>query len=131
MAIRYSQKWKENVSKGIKKYRQEHPLTDEQRKKLSEYAKKGNSTRIYRRYTIEELSYKSFGIIRNILFKERGRKCENCGWAEINVYHKIIPVQVDHIDGDRKNNSRSNLRILCPNCHSLTKKFMFYGGKRK
>lgn len=24
----------------------------------------------------------------------------------------------DHIDGDRENNSRENLRLVCPNCHS-------------
>lgn len=26
----------------------------------------------------------------------------------------------DHIDGDKHNNSRENLRLLCPNCHSTT-----------
>lgn len=27
---------------------------------------------------------------------------------------------LDHEDGDRSNNDRSNLRLLCPNCHSQT-----------
>jgi hypothetical protein len=31
-----------------------------------------------------------------------------------------IPLQLDHIDGDRTNNRLTNLRLLCPNCHALT-----------
>lgn len=31
-----------------------------------------------------------------------------------------IPLELDHIDGDLLNNVLSNLRLLCPNCHSLT-----------
>jgi 5-methylcytosine-specific restriction endonuclease McrA len=31
-----------------------------------------------------------------------------------------IPLELDHIDGNRHNNSLSNLRMLCPNCHALT-----------
>jgi 5-methylcytosine-specific restriction endonuclease McrA len=49
-------------------------------------------------------------------FKEH--KCENC-----NLTHwldNLIPIELDHIDGDHDNNELSNLRILCPNCHSLT-----------
>lgn len=32
-------------------------------------------------------------------------------------------MQIDHIDGDYKNCRPENLRILCPNCHSLTPTF--------
>jgi 5-methylcytosine-specific restriction endonuclease McrA len=32
-------------------------------------------------------------------------------------------MQVDHIDGNSNNNILSNLRILCPNCHSQTDTF--------
>jgi hypothetical protein len=31
-----------------------------------------------------------------------------------------IPLELDHVDGDRRNNDPSNLRLLCPNCHALT-----------
>lgn len=31
-----------------------------------------------------------------------------------------IPLELDHIDGDRTNDLLENLRLLCPNCHALT-----------
>ena len=31
-----------------------------------------------------------------------------------------IPLEIEHIDGNYKNNDESNLILLCPNCHSLT-----------
>jgi predicted nucleic acid-binding Zn ribbon protein len=34
-----------------------------------------------------------------------------------------IPLDVDHIDGDSRNNFPSNLRLLCKNCHGLTPTF--------
>ncbi|MDE1988391.1 MAG: HNH endonuclease, partial [Patescibacteria group bacterium] len=30
-----------------------------------------------------------------------------------------LPLELDHINGDRHDNRLENLRILCPNCHSL------------
>jgi|LauGreDrversion4_2_1035121.scaffolds.fasta_scaffold364741_1 Zn finger protein HypA/HybF involved in hydrogenase expression len=54
----------------------------------------------------------------------KGDKCEECGICEWNG--KKLTMQVDHIDGDRKNNEISNLKVLCPNCHSQTET---YGSK--
>lgn len=45
-------------------------------------------------------------------------KCEICGWAEVSLDGRI-PVELDHINGDHRDNRIENLRILCPNCHSL------------
>ncbi len=44
--------------------------------------------------------------------------CEMCGWAEVSLDGRI-PVELDHINGDRYDNRIENLRVLCPNCHSL------------
>jgi hypothetical protein len=44
--------------------------------------------------------------------------CELCGWAEAAPDGRI-PVELDHTNGDRTDNRLENLRILCPNCHSL------------
>jgi hypothetical protein len=34
-----------------------------------------------------------------------------------------LTLELDHVDGDRFNNERENLRLLCPNCHSQTPTF--------
>ncbi len=70
---------------------------------------------------------KSWGKIRKRIFEERGRICEKCGWCEQNPFNGIVPVQVDHINGDSKDHRMENLIVLCPNCHSMTEHYMFYG----
>lgn len=30
-------------------------------------------------------------------------------------------MELEHIDGNNKNNERNNLEAICPNCHSLNK----------
>ena len=61
--------------------------------------------------------------IRNYLFKKYNSQCAKCGWGEINPYTGKIPLEVEHIDGNYKNNRPENLTLLCPNCHSLTKTY--------
>ena len=45
-------------------------------------------------------------------------KCDICNIATWN--NKPLSLHLDHIDGNPKNNLVSNLRLLCPNCHSQT-----------
>ncbi|MFD6354496.1 HNH endonuclease [Nocardia tengchongensis] len=58
--------------------------------------------------------------IRQALVQLRGQACEECGWDRVNPVSKRVPLHVDHITGDRARNRPDELRLLCPNCHSLT-----------
>ena len=52
------------------------------------------------------------------LAEVNGDYCSVCGITE----HNGLPIvlECDHIDGNHKNNTVDNLRLICPNCHSQT-----------
>jgi hypothetical protein len=47
------------------------------------------------------------------------KRCARCGTEPTWRGHPL-PLEVDHIDGNWRNNRIENLRFLCPNCHSTT-----------
>lgn len=53
---------------------------------------------------------------------EQNYKCAICEMENIWCGKNIVFV-LDHIDGDASNNSRNNLRMICPNCDSQTDTF--------
>lgn len=58
--------------------------------------------------------------VKRFLLEKCGNKCPKCGWGEIHPVTGKVPLEINHIDGDSKNNRPENLEVLCPNCHSLT-----------
>lgn len=63
--------------------------------------------------------------LKAFLVEKCGDVCVSCGISS-EWNGKKLSLQLDHIDGNSDNNSLSNLRILCPNCHSQTET---YGSK--
>jgi hypothetical protein len=60
------------------------------------------------------------GHLRRYLADKFGNKCLMCGWSKKHPITGVVPLELDHIDGNSENNLEENLRLLCPNCHALT-----------
>ena len=93
---------------------------------------KGKSNPYVSELTIEETfvidGHASSTLLRNKILKYNllEYRCVECSlmmWRD-----KPIALHLDHIDGDNRNNLLTNLRFLCPNCHSQTST---YCGKNK
>lgn len=83
------------------------------RKELISEWKKGNVTGIIGEDQVST-------VIKQYIKEKFDNKCTKCGWAEINPHTNTIPLEVEHIDGNFRNNKEENLELICPNCHSLT-----------
>lgn len=74
--------------------------------------------------TGKETGLKTTGIVsrpvKRYLRRKFGNKCVLCGWSKINPVTKKVPLVADHIDGNWRNNTENNLRLICPNCDALS-----------
>ena len=77
------------------------------------------------RYKLEDIlicnsDYASMVTLKNRLIRELKweHKCSVCSLKEWN--NKPIPIEIDHINGTHNDNTISNLRFICPNCHAQT-----------
>lgn len=57
------------------------------------------------------------------------RRCALCGTGPV-WRGSPLPLEVDHIDGDWRDNRIENLRFLCPNCHTTTDGYRGRGKRR-
>jgi Zn finger protein HypA/HybF involved in hydrogenase expression len=59
---------------------------------------------------------------RSLLEVGREHRCEICG-LRTEWRGKPLILHIDHVNGRHNDNRPSNLRFLCPNCHSQTATF--------
>ena len=68
---------------------------------------------------IRHSEFQSYKLKKRLFIEKiKTPQCENCGWAKKSEDGRI-PLELDHINGDKYDNRIENLRVLCPNCHSL------------
>jgi hypothetical protein len=85
---------------------------------------KGNKYIFKPKISISEIlrqnsDFQSFKLKKRLFLEGlKQESCELCGWSDRSLDGRI-PLELDHINGDRHDNRIINLRILCPNCHSL------------
>lgn len=79
-----------------------------------------------------ENSNASSHYVRSLLLKHNLKeyKCESCSLSD-QWNSKPINLQMDHINGNRKDHRLENLRWLCPNCHSQTDTFCARNGNKQ
>lgn len=65
-----------------------------------------------------DFTYNGRGSHKYVLIHERGHRCERCMLSD--WLGSPITLELEHKDGDNKNNNKDNLELLCPNCHSQT-----------
>ena len=87
----------------------------------SEYEYKKNiSDWLSKKITGKKSDDRPSKFVRKYMLEECNYKCSMCGWGEPNPVNGNVYLEIDHINGDRINNYKENLQVLCPNCHSLT-----------
>jgi HNH endonuclease len=58
--------------------------------------------------------------VKHYLVNKYNNRCILCGWNKRHSITGVVPLEIDHIDGNSENNKEENLRLICPNCHSLS-----------
>ena len=126
-----SQSSKEKISKRLKEAYEKNPQPwkrtrthEEEQRRLAKCRE--TLERKYSEMSFDELpeTWK-----RRKVFEEQDHACISCGLTK--WLNQPILLELDHISGDRSNNSRDNLRGLCPNCHSQTDNWKGKKQKRK
>ena len=111
------------LCKNIKKYIRENNLDTSH---FRHFSRVGYNVTWTDEEVFSENSVVSQSTVKKRFLAKVKYECIVCNVSSWN--NAPLSLQLDHIDGDNKNNLMSNLRLLCPNCHSQTENF---GSKNK
>lgn len=106
-------------SKGVKQAHKEgrmYKFTVDDVFKSNQKAKENS----FKKAFIKDSTY-STSFIKAKFIEKRNYECNICGISEWN--NSPIVLELNHINGDNRDNRWENLRLLCPNCHSQTGTF--------
>lgn len=129
MGRKQTDETKLKIAQSVKSWQSKLQETDPEKyflykKNQSEGTKKRYAGREVRR--VEYLKTSDFGLLgweskRDRIILDQEGKCNHCGHSEWRGVK--LPLEIDHISGDRDDNSRDNLEAICGNCHSITPTF--------
>lgn len=104
-------------------------LTDERIKKSSLLISKKRADYFNISYLTENFETLSRGPQIRLLLHQQNNKCNNCGidsWL-----NKPITLEFEHKNGNRHDDRRENVELLCPNCHAQTDTWRGRNNKNK
>jgi len=110
----HSPEVRKRISESVKKQLSEVPVDvlEKRKEATRERNRKMNAQRK------EDGFYEALKGTKTLVLAEQQGKCNRCDLDEWQG--EKLPLELEHKDGNRRNNERSNLEYLCPNCHSLT-----------
>ena len=61
--------------------------------------------------------------LRLMLIEEAGFSCSECGFSEPHPIDGSSILEIDHVNGNGADHTYNNLRVLCPNHHTMTETY--------
>lgn len=104
----FSEETKKRISESVRKFRESHPATLEERAAQSKLVGSKTKGKYKQPQSIMDLSTRTISKI----VKRLGVGCSQCGWNE-------TVCDIHHINGRKISNpdQHENLTYVCPNCH--------------